>query len=89
MKKMKQRTGKVYNVQYLVETPEIYILDNANDSLAEKLSYTETCLEDIKQMEIPMIINVEILDTMRIFLGKLKFAVHVDMFINMRHPIGH
>ena len=44
---MLTRTGKVIDVQELVESPEIYILGHTDDSLAEKLSYSETRVEDI------------------------------------------
>ena len=71
---------RVANVQSLVETPTLYILGNARDTLEEKLSYTETRLEDTKQMELPLNINgVKISDTMRIFLG-----IYTPLAINCR-----
>ena len=63
-------SGRKINVQALVETPELYTICNTSDSLAEKLSYTNTRLEDVKQLEIPLDVDgVKVMDTMRIFLG--------------------
>ena len=67
---MFERTQKHYDVQSMVETPTLYIFGSTKDSLAEKLSYTETRLEDIKQLEIPLNVDGnEVFDIMRIFLG--------------------
>ena len=74
------RTGDVYDVQKLVEKPSIYIMGTANDSIAEKLSYTETRLEDLKALQEPMEINGrKVVDVMRFFLGMLLVCVrHVN-----------
>jgi hypothetical protein len=47
-------TGKYYNVQELVETPNLYIFGCINDTIAGKLSYIESRLEDIKDLHIPI-----------------------------------
>ena len=48
---MFKRSGKYVNVQ---KSPHIYIIGSCSDSLAEKLSYTETRLEDISNLKTPL-----------------------------------
>lgn len=67
---MNEKTNQEWNVQAIVETPELYMICNAEDSLVEKLSYTDTRLEDIKQLKkIIHIENDKVRDVMRFFLG--------------------
>ena len=49
-KEMEIREGRKMNVQEIVEHPELYILGQTDDTLAEKLSYTETRIEDIQNL---------------------------------------
>ena len=37
-----------------VETPEIYLLAKCSDSLADKMAYVETRMEDIAELESPL-----------------------------------
>nr|XP_047131932.1 uncharacterized protein LOC124810996 [Hydra vulgaris] len=69
-KEMFDKTGNHYNVQELVETPHLYIFGCINDTIAGKLSYVESRLEDIKDLHIPIKINgQEIHDVLRFFHG--------------------
>jgi len=70
-KEMLDKFGRNCDVQQLVESPHIYILAPANDSIAEKLSFVGTRLEDINQLKQPLYINnKQINDVMRFFHGK-------------------
>ena len=65
-----QITGKKLDVQSVVEQPEIYIVAQCHDSIAEKLSYSETRREDLLSMgEIMRIGDISIKDKMRFFQG--------------------
>ena len=70
-------TGIVHGVQEIVETPAIYILGQTTDFLSEKLSYTETRLEDIKNLTPLMIDGNTVTDEMRFFLGKFKQKLYI------------
>lgn len=68
---MQARTGIAADVQKIVETPNIYILGRAADTSSEKLTYIESRLEDIQQLNVPLEIDrVTINDTMRFFHGR-------------------
>ena len=63
-------TGFPYDVQELVEEPFIYVLGHTSDSIAEKLSYVETRLEDLKEISTTLEMNgKQVTDTMRFFHG--------------------
>ena len=71
---MFEMTGENYDVQEIVETPSVYIFGRAQDSIAEKLAYVDTRLEDAKDLSIPLDINGTIVhDTLRFFHGKSVF----------------
>lgn len=72
--------GISYNVQELVECPSIYIVGFAKDSIAEKLSYVETRLSDIRAMSEEIIVNgIRLVDVMRFFHGGCYFStVHLN-----------
>ena len=62
--------GGTWNVQEIVEKPQVYILGKADDSILEKLSYIETRAEDVKNLPLPTTINGQkIHDTLRFFQG--------------------
>ena len=66
--------GVNINVQEIVESPELYILGKTNDSLAEKLSYTETRLEDLTNLK-PLSINRKVFDDeLRFFIGTIYLS---------------
>ena len=62
--------GRKLNIQSVVEQPEIYIVAKCADTIAEKLAYIDVRREDLKEMEVPLVINNVVLeDTMRFFQG--------------------
>ena len=63
-------SGNQINVQELVEVPEIYILGHTRDFLAEKLTYTETRMEDILNLHELKIDQYSVQDCMRFFIGR-------------------
>lgn len=65
--------GVNINVQEIVETPELYILGKTNDSLAEKLSYTETRLEDVTNLKTLSSCGKTFNDQLRFFIGIFLF----------------
>ena len=61
---------KKINVQSVVEQPEIYIVPQCQDSIAEKLSYVSNRREDALDLAQPISIgNVKINDKLRFFIG--------------------
>lgn len=67
---MLESTGKRIDVQSIVEQPQIYIVAQCNDTIAEKLSYIQARREDIIEMLEPLVIDGVVLnDTMRFFQG--------------------
>ena len=61
---------KKINVQSVVEQPEIYIVAQCQDSIAEKLSYVSNRREDALDLAQPIFIgNVKINDKLRFFIG--------------------
>ena len=79
-------TGNCYNVQELVEKPHLYIFGCINDTIAGKLSYIETRLEDIKDLRIPLNIEGKVVhNVLRFFHGNLinlKYVVIVYILVN-------
>ncbi|XP_057300810.1 uncharacterized protein LOC130635494 [Hydractinia symbiolongicarpus] len=80
---MYAKTGICHDVQELVERPSVYIIGFAQDSIAEKLSYVETRLMDIRKLSDPLIVNdKKVVDVIRFFHGMLmefnshKFNLH-------------
>ena len=68
---MFERTGRVIDVQSLVEQPEIYIVAQCNDSIAEKMSFVSERRDDILKMGSSLTIDdVIVNDEMRFFQGK-------------------
>ena len=63
--------GVHINVQEIVESPELYILGKTNDTLAEKLSYTDTRMEDITRMENKNINGKRVDDEVRFYIGRI------------------
>ena len=77
-------TGKRLDVQSIVEQPEIYIVAQCHDSIAEKLSYSEIRREDILCMAEPIDIEgVRLKDSMRFFQGKKSLAT-ITYFITLK-----
>ena len=64
------RTGRVINVQSVVEQPEIHFIAHCGDTIAEKLAYVNFRREDILQMKTPLSVGIEVYDTMRFFQGR-------------------
>ena len=78
---MLEATGKVVDVQSIVEQPHIYIFAHCTDSISEKLSYIMLRGEDILAMKEPITIDkVELHDTMRFFQGLLINFTNVPHF---------
>ena len=70
MKKCGTNSKKKINVQSVVEQPEIYIVAQCQDSIAEKLSYVSNRREDALDLAQPISIgNVKINDKLRFFIG--------------------
>ena len=68
---MFEKTGKSFDVQSLVEQPQIYIFARSNDSIADKLCYVDLRRADIKEMVVPIKVNdITLHDHMRFFQGK-------------------
>ena len=67
------KTGIIHDVQEIVETPSLYIIGQTNDSLAEKLTYTEARLDDIKNLTPLRVDGKTITDKLRFFLGKKSY----------------
>lgn len=65
-----KKNGVEVNVQEIVESPELYILGKASDTLGEKLSYTETRVEDVLGMDVMSINGKTIVDELRFYIGK-------------------
>ena len=71
--------GKSVDVQKIVESPSIYIFGNCSDSLAEKLSYTDTRLDDVDKLKIPLEIEGKTVhDTLRLFIGRPLYMFFLD-----------
>ena len=69
---IEEATGKILDVQQVVERPSIYILGHTQDSIAEKLTYVNTRLDDINTLTMPMEVDGKVVqDTMRFFQGKV------------------
>lgn len=67
--------GSNIDVQEIVESPELYLLGKTSDKLEEKLTYTETRMEDIVQLSTPLEIDGKILyDELRFFTGKINIC---------------
>lgn len=65
-----EQIPKKINVQSVVEQPEIYIVAQCQDSIAEKLSYVSNRREDALDLAQPISIgNVKINDKLRFFIG--------------------
>ena len=47
---MKEKLGIKIEVQRIVESPHIYILVRCSNSIADQLAYSETRMEDIRQL---------------------------------------
>ena len=68
-KEIFQQKGLVYDVQEIVESPQIYILGQSDDSLSDKLTYTDSRLEDVENI-IPLTTENGIVeDEVRFFIG--------------------
>lgn len=65
---------KRINVQSIVEQPEIYLVAQCQDSIAEKLSYVDNRREDIADISELCVGDIRINDTMRFFTGLLYFV---------------
>ena len=68
---MHQRTGSQVDVQAIVETPHIYLMGRCRDTIVDQLSYSETRLEDLRQLNIRLQSRqrAEIMDVMRFHHG--------------------
>ena len=69
---MKDITGKEVDIQEIIETPEVYLLAQASDTIIDKLSYIDTRVEDIKELSVKVKASqgeIEITDIMRFFSG--------------------
>ena len=65
--------GSNIDVQEIVESPELYLLGKTSDKLEEKLTYTETRMEDIVNLSTPLEIDEKVLcDEWRFFTGKIS-----------------
>ena len=68
--------GSIINVQEIVESPELYLLGKTSDKLEEKLTYTETRMEDIVDLNTPLEIDGKVLcDELRFFTGEISINV--------------
>ena len=77
--------GLDIDVQEVVESPEMYILGQAADSLAEKLSYTSARLEDINNLEEMKCNNKTVNDELRFFIGKhISFLIIVYSTVDLQ-----
>ena len=68
---MYEQKGIKYDVQEIVESPQLYILGQSDDTLADELTYTETRVEDIINIQ-PMTTtnNCIVNDEVRFFIGE-------------------
>ena len=74
-KEIEENSGRKVNVQEIIEHPELYILGQTDDSLAEKLSYSECRIEDILSLKnLYEIEKITVKDKVKFFLGKIKFT---------------
>lgn len=77
------KKGVNVNVQEIVESPELYILGKTNDSLVEKLSYTETRLEDVTSLQALCFNGKTFNDELRFFIGILLFSL-INSFFKLK-----
>ena len=67
-KEMFESTCRQMDIQSIVEQPQIYIVAQCDDTIAEKLSYVPARRDDIIEMSHPLIVDGVLLnDTMRFF----------------------
>ena len=51
-REMGEKTGRAVDVQAIVETPHIYLMGRCRDTVVHQLSYSETRLEDLRQLNV-------------------------------------
>lgn len=67
---MFESTGRQMDVQSIVEQPQIYIVAQCDDTIAEKLTYIPARRDDVLEMSEPLVVDGFMLnDTMRFFQG--------------------
>ena len=66
-----RKTKRKVDVQTIIESPEVYIVARSSSSDVEQLSYVETRLECLEEINLPLATEEgeEILDVMRFFHG--------------------
>lgn len=71
-KEMEDKIGYKMDVQQIVESPHIYILARCSDSVADQMAYSETRMEDIREMSTSKIVSshgAEVVDKPKFFHG--------------------
>lgn len=56
-----EKTGKEIDIQEVVKSPEIYILGQTSESLAEKLTYSESRLDDVLRLKNTLTVDKQII----------------------------
>ena len=51
-REMGEKTGRAVDVQAILETPHIYLMGRCRDTVVHQLSYSETRLEDLRQLNV-------------------------------------
>ena len=77
-----EKTGRHADVQSMVEQPQISIVANCKDSVAEKFSFSEIRRKDIASLNKPVEVDgVQSLDVMRFFQGRFNpYIFYLDNF---------
>ena len=71
-KEMEELTSRKMDVQQIVEQPNVYMFARAQDSISEKLGYTQARLDDVLELRSPTVAgNQTVSDILRFFHGKL------------------
>ena len=83
---MWQKFQKKVNEQSIVEQPEIYIVAQCQDNIAEKLSYVGNRREDTAELSIPLSVgDIKINDKLRFFTGLIfKFTKNLNTYVFQR-----
>ena len=71
-KEMEEKLGIKIEVQRIAESPHIYVLVRCSDSIADQLAYSETRMEDIRQLSSSKVVSrqgAEIKDKAKFFHG--------------------
>ena len=67
--------GSNIDVQEIIELPQFYLLGKTSDKLEEKLTDTETRMENIVDLSTPLEIDEKVLcDELRFFIGKMTIC---------------